>query len=303
MCVAIYKPADVELDPDDLWNCWIDNSDGMGIAVATGKELLVYRDMTDFSFIRDMIEKHTKHPMIVHFRIATHGTTDLDNCHPFLISDKIAMCHNGIISGMNDFGGSRSDTKVFAEDYLAPIVKAYPNILENVPFLGMVAQVAGSWNRIAFLTADGRYAIINEDDGEWLKGAWFSNTHWQWTNWKNTYVYDPNTEKHTLNNTKCIDMDDESIRETYRLGGASAVFDAVEEDDPNDPRCAVCELPIYEGEAYCTIENPHQHDTQHKTYGMSTEMVCEACTMGKAELKKLEPDEEEQDIIFEAYSG
>jgi hypothetical protein len=258
----------------------MDNSDGMGVAIAMGKELKVYKEMKDFPYFRDLIEQYEKYDMIVHFRIATHGYVDLDNCHPFMISDKVAMIHNGVLSGMDDADFVRSDTRVFAEDYLTPIMKDFPGILENTAFLSMITQIAGSWNRIAFLTADGRYAIINEDDGEWINECWFSNTHWKWTSWKNTYKYDSTEEKHVLVGSDYVDdKDDESIREAYKRGGAGAAmdvaFEAIEAEDLDevlkDPRCAICEMPIYAGDPFCIIDSEDK-DSQEK--------VCEDCTLG-----------------------
>ena len=297
MCVAIYKPADARLDPDDLWNCWMDNHDGMGVAIAMGKELITYKEMKDFPYFRDLLEKYEKHDMIVHFRIATHGVVDETNCHPFLISDTVAMIHNGVLSGMDDDDFIRSDTKVFAEDYLAPIMKDFPGILENQAFLSMITQIAGSWNRIAFLTADGRYAIINEDDGEWINGCWFSNTHWKWTNWKNTYKYSAKEDKHVLVGCDYADvsLEDDAIRKCYNEHGAGAALDMAfesnkaEDEVLDDDRCAICEMPIYVGEPFVIIDSEDKR---------AKEKVCEDCTLGTSKEANVLYVEEKPD-----YSG
>lgn len=290
MCVAIYKPKDKRLDPDNLWNCWMDNSDGMGVAIAMGKELLVYKEMKDFPYFRDILERYEEYDMIVHFRIATHGYIDLDNCHPFMISDNVAMIHNGVLSDMDDDEFVRSDTRVFAEDYLKPILADHPEILANKAFLGMITSIAGAWNRIAFLTADGRYAIINEDDGEWIDGCWFSNVHWKWTNWKNTYQYDSKAEKHVLVGSDYVDTDDDddAIREAYRKGGAAeamnVAFDAIRDElDEEQNGCVMCGWNIEEGEEFCVI------DTDDKNV---VERVCADCTLGTQQEMKFEAEME-----------
>lgn len=302
MCVAIYKPAQARLDPEDLWNCWMDNHDGMGVAIATGKELITFKEMTDFPYFRDLLDRYEEYDMIVHFRIATHGYIDESNCHPFKIADNVAMIHNGVLSGMDDPEYVRSDTRVFAEDILEPIMKDYPGILENKAFLSMITHIAGSWNRLIFLTADGRYAIVNEDDGEWINGAWFSNTHWKWTNWRNTYKYSREEEKHVLVGTDYVDIDlkdDESIREAYRLGGASAAMEVAWEQLQDEGRlkdgdiCAICENPLELGEAYCVIDN------EDKT---AKEKICEDCTLGEVKEVKQELDADGNPILPD-YSG
>lgn len=258
MCVAIYKPAGTSIDPEDLWNCWRDNPDGMGLAVATGTELLVFKQLTKFMEFRTLVAKYQQYGCLIHFRIATHGSVNIDNCHPFLVTENIALIHNGMLTGMTDeLNQDRSDTRVFVEEYLTPIVESYPGIIENPAFLKMVTQISGSWNRLIFLMASGSYAIINEDDGEWVDNIWFSNTYWKYTNWKNSYTWSNTKEKHVLTSTDFMDIKEDSVLAAYEKGGARAAFDEADRLEQtqfeSEAECALCNKGIEPGTDSYTI--------------------------------------------------
>src|SRR5712692_1157809 len=57
--------------------------------------------------VAEMYERHIDKSLMIHCRIATHGEKNLENCHPYKLTDKkeghkrtIYACHNGMIPGV-----------------------------------------------------------------------------------------------------------------------------------------------------------------------------------------------------------
>ena len=111
------------------------------------------------------------HTMLIHFRIATHGKVELSNCHPFKLNNKMAIIHNGIISGYGSKTENLSDTKDFINKVIGNITY---KIWKNPSFRELVGMGIGS-SKLVILDNEERYYIINEDKGEWVNGVWFSN--------------------------------------------------------------------------------------------------------------------------------
>lgn len=141
MCIAIYGLKGTEVPAEDiLRTCFVNNSDGAGFCFNTdnGKVQIVKGFMTWESFISAFREYNTKYNfkdrgLLIHFRIATHGSTNPGNCHPFPISSNpkhlkkpkfisdYACVHNGIITLTASEKSELSDTGLFVKDYLAKI--------------------------------------------------------------------------------------------------------------------------------------------------------------------------------------
>ena len=182
MCVAIYKPASRRLKYADMHDCWRKNRDGMGFAAAVDGHLVVHQELSNFETFWKALKDLREYPCIVHFRWATHGNIDIENTHPFLLNHgSIAMAHNGIISEFCSVYGSdqdSSDTKLYIEGVLQPLLLKNPELLYNKSFQAMVAMSIGGSNKLAFLDADGRHVLINKYAGTWEKGIWYSNMSW-----------------------------------------------------------------------------------------------------------------------------
>ncbi len=177
MCLAIMQPKGKLTPTENLRRGFTSNPDGAGFAYvdpATGKVKVVKGLMTYKEFI-DEFNKHSKHhetsAFIIHFRIGTSGTKDKDNTHPFNIKGG-ALIHNGV---MFSTYGARSDTRVLAETYANRFT--YDNVEKNKA----AVEKALGYNKFAMIYDDGRTQIINEKEGDWVDGIWYSNTHWNWT--------------------------------------------------------------------------------------------------------------------------
>lgn len=178
MCVAIVQPKGKRIPVDRLLSGWESNGDGGGFAYVRKNKVEISKGhMTYPAFEKAYLEACEKYadtsPFLVHMRIRTSGLTDKDNTHPFRIKGG-AMIHNGILfsptkddeKNYKDF----SDTRIFAS-------RLHNVLTKNDILIGKDKLEASiMWNKMAFLYDDGDYVILNEDEGNWHDGVWYSNT-------------------------------------------------------------------------------------------------------------------------------
>ena len=103
MCVIVYVPMDIELpDYDTVVKCMTTNPDGAGFAVGRdngSQEIYKGYWQTDeiYDDLQIVREEDPLCTILIHFRLATHGTISIDNCHPFTCGTDSIIMHNGII--------------------------------------------------------------------------------------------------------------------------------------------------------------------------------------------------------------
>lgn len=188
MCVICCKPAGIEMPKDEyIENMWFRNPDGAGLMYAVdGKVHIIKGCMTYDVFLEELedlkqIYDLKKLPMVMHFRITTHGGTKPENCHPFPISDSVGMlskliqttnigvAHNGIIDITPRKG--ISDTMEYIISQLYPLSKACPKFYENKWLMKMISNAIDS--KMAFLTSQGEIHTIGSFQKE--AGILYSN--------------------------------------------------------------------------------------------------------------------------------
>lgn len=175
MCLAIYKPATTKPDKEAYRNGFESNAHGAGFAAAVNGALIIGKGFFKFESFWEAFQPYADCPALVHFRYATHGKRDEDNCHPFSVSDNLAMIHNGVLPICTKANKDKSDTWHYVESVLKPLHSLTPEFykMNAISFMGSCA-ISGS--KFIFLRADGDCAIWNEDDGLWAKdGHWYSN--------------------------------------------------------------------------------------------------------------------------------
>lgn len=185
MCIAILTQPGKSLTNTQLWRGWSGNKDGGGFAyVADGKVVISkgFLKYNDFqAAYEEAVEKYGKEsPFLVHMRIGTSGGNTENNTHPFAFKPTSgpagALIHNGIMfTPAGEWRGPKddrkSDTRVFAA--------ALNNILvlEDVKAAKeALGKAIGGGNKLAFLYDDKSWVIINEDEGYWDDGIWYSNS-------------------------------------------------------------------------------------------------------------------------------
>jgi predicted glutamine amidotransferase len=175
MCLAIYKPATTTPDWSAYRNGFAVNDDSWGFAVVVDGTLVTRCGIGPFEEFREAFSPYADRQAIIHFRWATHGKKDTGNCHPFMVSDALAVIHNGVISIQCDVDKDRSDTWHFNELVLKPLHSRDEDFYRRREVV-YTQQLAHSGSKFVFLRADGDYSIWNEDDGDWSRdGHWYSN--------------------------------------------------------------------------------------------------------------------------------
>lgn len=194
MCVIAAKPAGIEMpDIETITEMWYMNPDGAGFMYADKGLVHIRKGFMELDDFLEAIEalknKHdlTKLPVVMHFRITTHGGTKPENCHPFPITDSVGMlkkldshtklgvAHNGIIpiTPRKDI----SDTMEYVLSQLAPLHRAVPDFYKDKNLMEMVYNAVHS--KLAFLTDKGEIFTV----GDFIEkdGVKYSNLNHEWT--------------------------------------------------------------------------------------------------------------------------
>lgn len=188
MCIAILKTKDKTLTKETMKICAKNNPDGCGFSYVDNKGTLVIEKYMDFEeFWESFRHKQYQKTMLIHFRIATHGSVVVDNCHPFKLNNKMALIHNGIISGY----GSKKDNVSDTRDFISKVIGNISwKMWKNPSFIKLVGDAIGS-SKLAILDNKENYYIVNEDLGEWVDGVWYSNNSYK--EYKVVYATKPKT--------------------------------------------------------------------------------------------------------------
>jgi hypothetical protein len=181
MCLALYKPAGIEVNWAALETGMLYNSDGAGFAVAVDGQLIIEKGFFKWEDFKKAFEPFAEHSAIVHFRLATHGAKNQANCHPFALADfggdnmPVAVIHNGIFSDASSDQKQWSDTWHVCRDVLHPLWKRDAKIFGEDAMVTLGDRFVGSSNKLVFLAADGTATLWGESNGHWSDGIWYSN--------------------------------------------------------------------------------------------------------------------------------
>lgn len=231
MCMLCVVPPNVIPSREKLENSALNNPHGFGFAIAipSEKRIHVERTMNADTSINRFIEMRGKYPegyAMWHARFATHGTTTVDNCHPFKVgNDSLTyLAHNGMLSIIEPQGDTRSDTRIFAEDLL-PAIGGVAS-LDNLQVQNIIEDFT-TGSKVCVLTVhpDAKYQcyLFHEEKG------WRDDSNVWWSN-DSCYLPKPYTYTATKwHSTKPLDFI------TTNEGG---IF----------YECEICEFNIEEGE-------------------------------------------------------
>ncbi len=192
MCIIAAKMKNVAMPSEDtLVTMFENNPDGAGLMWAVDGHVHIEKGFMEYSDFAKKIEELGKThnltaiPIVMHFRIATHGGVCPDNCHPFPISDSMGMlkkrqvrtdigvAHNGVIYIKTDDGVS--DTMQYIATTLAPLRRAVPKFYKNTDLLQMIKNTTGS--KLAFLDKKGEITLVG--DFVHHEGIFYSNTSYE----------------------------------------------------------------------------------------------------------------------------
>lgn len=178
MCILIHHTPETSFSDDVLRDFYDHNPDGFGVMFGDGKKMHITKSLGSveetIALYRDICEGRE---CIIHYRMKTHGDIDLDNCHPYKVTDDLWMAHNGVLSMGNPIDPKRSDTWHFIEYILKPAMLHNPNIILDPDYQAYIEKMIGASNKFAFLHSSGEVVVLNYDAGVEHQGAWLSNTY------------------------------------------------------------------------------------------------------------------------------
>lgn len=253
MCMLCVIPPNVIPSREKLENSALNNPHGFGFAIVIPSENRIHceRTMNADTSINRFLEMRAKYPegyATWHARLATHGSTTVDNCHPFKVGhdDRTYLAHNGILPIVEPQGDLRSDTRIFAEDLLPAIGGV--SALDNEQVWNLLEDFT-SGSKVVVLTVDPaakhQCYLIHENKGKVDDaGVW----------WSNDSCYLP-TYSSTWRSVQALDFvsrDDEDVFAECR------VCDEVILEEPTDkcsdycPTCGSCFMcNVYMSDCMC----------------------------------------------------
>jgi len=180
MCLIIYKPSGAAIPADLLQAAVSLNRDGWGLmGFSADGELLLERHATvALDAILATEARHRDAEYVLHLRKRTRGAANLDNAHPFKVSDGVYLMHNGTLRLDSRVPGL-SDSWHFANDILRPLTQGYPDLLRDTAFHRLLEMALRPENKLALLDrASRRIVLINQAHGAEFEGLWLSSTRW-----------------------------------------------------------------------------------------------------------------------------
>ena len=210
MCLLCVAEPGQTPSREHLLNAASSNPHGFGYAFHLGSTILTGRGM-DAEEVVDRFMRlrsiHTDVWAMFHARFTTHGETSKANCHPFRVggSDKVVLAHNGILPLEPAPGDKRSDTRLFADDFLPAL--GIEALDDEDTFDQLERWMGGS--KVVVFSADERteYGVyfLNQHLGHWKDGIWWSNNSYE-TSWYDNYrtkkgvtcSYDYHTQTETV---------------------------------------------------------------------------------------------------------
>lgn len=178
MCIAICSKPNTKVSDEALRKSFSNNPDGCGFSYvrtdSTGRKKVIIKKTMDFDvFLHQYHRAQRTNPesfFLIHFRIATHGTVDKFNCHPFRINNDMSFIHNGVIGGVGN-DKLMSDTQLFNEKVLKKLPKDFT---KHDCFTVLIEKfITGS--KLITLSIDNEVMIYNEGSGHWKEDVWYSN--------------------------------------------------------------------------------------------------------------------------------
>jgi len=266
MCLLIYAQPNSAPTKKSLRRAAVQNPDGFGFAINNGKQVLYGKGMDIEDTIKEFFAVRERFPdshALFHLRITTHGATNLDNCHPFVVDDGIVLAHNGMLPIKEENG--KSDTRQFAEEWLPTMgVKEMLDTPEG--FTDLEKFATGS--KLAILSSnpllDQPYYIVNEHLGHWKDGVWYSNNSYTknygkylYSNWSRpaTSTYEYNGHSYAPQDDSLMGHEwvyDEEMNEWYfqddddlvvwtcNFCDSNIQYDLQSEDPHYCPECGTC---------------------------------------------------------------
>lgn len=188
MCLLTVMSPNATPTREQLIRAAKSNPHGFGYAIMFEDRIVTGRGMDAEEIIDRFLDIRHRCPdtwAMFHHRYTTHGTTTKGNCHPFRVGgqEDIVLGHNGVIPISMDASDKRSDTRVFAEEYLPELL----DMLDDSDGFEMLEEYIG-YSKVAIFSLSDRLSqnvyILNQNMGHWHNGIWWSNDSYKESKWE-----------------------------------------------------------------------------------------------------------------------
>lgn len=133
MCVIIDLPAGKSFSYEKLKNATFNNPDGFGLISIDRGKMEVNKFWDDKGNDPDKVAKELEERFdtrrFLHLRYATAGDKDSTNSHPFTVIDnsdlRVEFMHNGTLYKFKEHTAKESDTFLFNQKFLIPLLSRY----------------------------------------------------------------------------------------------------------------------------------------------------------------------------------
>ncbi len=251
MCIAIVKPLGKTISKEVLEICSKNNPDGCGFAYVKDGVVWINKYMDFDTFYKNYKEIEPTSTMLIHFRIATHGKVEVKNCHPFKLNNRMALIHNGVISGYGD-----KQTKTDTQDFIDKIIGNISwKMWKNPSFIELVNKAIG-YSKLCILDVDGNHYIVGEEKGEWVDGIWFSNKS-----------YEPKKDKVISYSNNDYYNKQGSLWDMYGNESYDSWYNRTHRDEKVIYRCERCGHKFYEDDDVASPQCEKCFDTNLKEIG------------------------------------
>ena len=244
MCIIAYKPKGIKLPKEKiLKNCWYNNTDGTGIAIQRDGKITIKKFMKAepfFAYAKQNVRKQDN--VIYHFRIATHGSIELKNAHPFIITKdwkemdetqsvttKNVLAHNGIITSLvNDH--KTSDSKILA--HLLADKSINDNLFKSEGVRELIKTVLDT-DRLVVMNKSGEAFLLGDFEKE--KGIYYSNFTFRYR--KNWQYYYPDEYNPTYATPYSGDV---SVDQSIKKAKENKLLSETDKVPARGEQCAYC---------------------------------------------------------------
>ena len=191
MCLILVRNPKVDLPFNKVQTAVKNNPDGWGYVIPDRGQMEIRRFYsgkdTDPDEVAKFLEDNKNQKIYLHLRYATAGTKSRENVHPFPVLTKrkhgaqVMVMHNGTYSAYKKSDQEESDTRLFTQEVLTPILHRFSKNCSKKTLLQdpVVAQVLEKfnegWSRLVLIDPYGNDLKLGEGYQE--DGYWTSNNY------------------------------------------------------------------------------------------------------------------------------
>jgi predicted glutamine amidotransferase len=193
MCILIRNIWD-KITKEEFDNCFKANPDWFWCAVKNKWNLKYFKSLSQIDSWDYYNEIKEYEEIILHFRIGTSWTKDLNNVHPFLMNNYTLFFHNGVISSPKP-RDEMSDTHTLCDNIYKLKLNTKDIFEDDWVIDNLLNSKVGNYNKFIVINSVTPTKIYWESLWHYREQTWFSNysytnkpTYWWYFNFQSSYT-------------------------------------------------------------------------------------------------------------------